>query len=247
VSHKGPARVAYATGMIGLAMVGLVFGDVAQVRQSVPDWVPGRQALTYAVAVLLLACGGGVLSRRTDVLAARGLLCCWTLLVIAVELPVVVAHPLNEIAWQGLAHLTLLLAAAWMLATADERAVRVARRLVGLALIPIGLAHFVYLELTAPLVPAWLPGHTFWAYFTGAAQLAAACGLLLGIRARLAAALEAVLLAMFTFLVWPPLLLAAPAKAGLWSEFAISWAMCAATWVVAGSLATCRLRSPMQA
>jgi hypothetical protein len=40
-------------------------------------------------------------------------------------------------------------------------------------------------------------------------------------------------LALFTFLVWPPLMLATPAKAGLWSEFAISWAMTAAAWVVA--------------
>src|SRR5438067_1273543 len=234
--HIRPARVAFAAGMISLGIVGLVFGDFAQVWQSVPNWVPGRPALARASAVLMLACGSGLLAKRTEAPASRVLLYYWALAVLLIELPVVVKHPLNEIAWQGMAHLTMLLTAAWMLATVDERPAHIARLLFGLALIPIGLAHFVYVELTAPLVPAWLPYHTFWAYFTGAAQLAAAFGVLLGIYPRLAAALEAVLLATFTFLVWPPLMLAAPTKAGLWSELSISWAMCAAAWVVAASI-----------
>lgn len=230
---KHAAQFAFAAGMLSLGVVALVFGNFAQVWQSAPKWVPGRQALAYASAVLMLACGIGLLWRRTEAPASRVLLYFWAFVVLLVEVPVVVKHPLNEVAWQGLAHQTMLVTAAWMLFTTDERAVRIARLLFGLALIPIGLAHFVYLELTAPLVPAWLPYHTFWAYFTGAAQLAAAAGVLLGIYARLAAGLEAVLLAAFTFLVWPPLMLAAPTKAGLWSEFTISWALTAAAWVVA--------------
>jgi uncharacterized membrane protein len=219
--------------MIGLGVVGLVFGDFAQVWHSAPKWVPGRQVLAYASAALLLAGGIGLLYTRTESPASRVLLYFWAFVVLLVNVSVVVAHPLNEIAWQGLAHQTMLVTAAWVLFTTNARAVRIARLLFGLSLIPIGLAHFVYVELTAPLVPAWLPYHTFWAYFTGAAQIAAAVGVLLGIYARLAAGLEAVLLAAFTFLVWPPLMFAAPTKAGLWSEFTISWALTAAAWVVA--------------
>jgi uncharacterized membrane protein len=222
--------------MIGLGVVGLVFGDFAQVWRSAPAWLPARQALAYASAVLMLACGVGLLWRRTEAASSRVLLYYWALLVVLTQVPVVVKHPLIEVAWQGIAHLTMLLTAAWMLFTADKRAVHIARLLFGLALIPIGLAHFVYLELTAPLVPGWLPYHTFWAYFTGAAQIAAAVGVLFGIYPRLAAAMEAALLASFTFLVWPPLILASPSKPGLWSEFAISWAMSAAAWVVAASI-----------
>lgn len=233
MKSKHAAQLAYATGMFGLGVVGLVFGDFAQLWHSAPQWLPARQALDYVSGVLVLACGLGLASTRMQRPASRVLLWFWAFAVLLIEVPVVVKHPLNEIAWQGLAHVTMLLTAAWMLVTADPRAVRIARLLFGLALIPIGLAHFVYLELTAPLVPGWLPYHTFWAYFTGAAQLAAAAGVLLGIYARLAAGLEALLLATFTFLVWPPLMAAAPAKAGLWSEFTISWAMTAAAWVAA--------------
>lgn len=237
MTHKHAARIAFATGMIGLGAVGLVFGDFAQVWHSAPKWVPGRQVLAYASAALIVVCGVGLLSKRTVLAASRVLLCFWALAVLLIEVPVVVKHPLVEGAWQGLAHLTMLLVAAWMLFTANDRVGRIARVLFGLALIPVGLAHFVYLELTAPIVPAWLPYHTFWAYFTGAAQIAAAAGLVLGIYARLAAGLETVLLAAFTFLVWPPLLHASPTKAGLWSEFAASWALTAAAWVVAAYMA----------
>lgn len=233
---KQAARIAFATGMISLGVVGLVFGDFAQVWRSAPTWVPGRHGLALASAVLMLACGLGLLWKRSEAAASRVFFYYWVVLTLLIQVPIVVKHPLNEIAWQGVAHLAMLVSAAWMLMTTDARALRTARILFGLALIPVGLAHFVYLELTAPIVPAWLPFHTFWAYFTGAAQLAAALGIVLGVYARLAAALEAVLLALFTFLVWPPMMFAAPAKAGLWSEFTISWALCAAAWVVAAHM-----------
>lgn len=243
MTNKPAARIAFATGMIGLGVVGLVFGDFAQAWHFAPAWLPGRHALAYASAVLMLACGVGLLWKRTEAASSRVLLYYWALIVLLTQLPVVIKHPLIEVAWQGIAHSTVLLAAAWMLFTEETRAVRVAQLLFGLALIPVGLAHFVYLELTAPLVPGWLPYHTFWAYFTGAAQLAAAAGVLLGVYARLAAALDAALMAAFTFLVWPQLIVASPAKAGLWSEFAISWAMTAAAWVIAASIKAATLHS----
>jgi uncharacterized membrane protein len=236
MTYKQAGQIAFGTGMISLGVVTLVFGDFAQVWRSSPTWLPGRHFLAYASAVLMLVCGVGLLWKRTEVAASGVLLYYWALIVLLTQLPVVIKHPLIEVAWQGIAHLTMLLTGAWMLFTADTRAVRITRVLFGLALIPIGLAHFVYLELTTPLVPGWLPYHTFWAYFTGAAQIAAAAGVLLGVYARLAVALDAALMAAFTFLVWPQLLVASPAKPGLWSEFAISWAMTAAAWVVAASI-----------
>jgi uncharacterized membrane protein len=219
--------------MLSLGVVELIFGDFAQVWRSAPKWVPGHQVLAYASAVLMLVCGLGLLWKRAEAPVSRVLFYYWIVLVVLTQLPVVIKHPLIEVAWQGIAHLGMLVAATWMMTTTNPREVRAARILFGLTLIPIGLAHFVYLELTAPIIPGWIPFHTFWAYFTGAAQLAAALGVVLGVYARLAAALDAVLMAMFTFLVWPPMMIAAPTKQGLWSEFTISWALTTAAWVVA--------------
>jgi uncharacterized membrane protein len=137
----------------------------------------------------------------------------------------------------------VLFTGGWVLFATDKRAVRIAQLVFGAALIPFGLAHFVYLDQTAPLVPAWLPFHTGWAYFTGAAQIAAGFGVLLGIYPRLAAAMEAAMLSAFTGLVWIPAILAAPTKQFVWSEFTISWAISAGAWVVAASMWSRTMRS----
>ncbi len=112
---------------------------------------------------------------------------------------------------------------------------RFARVLFGLALIPFGTAHFAYLKETASLVPTWLPAHVAWAYFTGGAFLAAALAVLSGLCARLAATLAALQLALFSLLVWVPIIAKGSKSPFVWSETIISLAIVAAAWVIADS------------
>jgi uncharacterized membrane protein len=101
-----------------------------------------------------------------------------------------------------------------------------------------GGAHFIYMNLTAPLVPKWLPpGQVFWGYVTGVCFIAAGLAILTGIQARLAAILLTIMVASFGLLANGPMLVADPSSHWNWTESTLNLALTGAAWVVADSLA----------
>jgi uncharacterized membrane protein len=241
----------FAIGMIGLGILGLIYGDFAMVWQPVAAWVPGRTAIAYAFALLMLAGGVGLLLWSTAALAVRLLFpyfIVWTLL----EVPAIFAAPKTEGVYLGIGELGVLLAGGWILFArlaglrhgspltfaVGDRGVRIARFLFAVSLLPIGLSHIVYVQATADLVPAWLPYRSGWAYLTGAGQMACGLGVLLSILPRVAAWCEAGMLTCFTLLVWVPVIVNKSKERLSWTAFFISWAIMSAAWVVASDLTT---------
>ena len=245
----------FAATFIAFGILGLSKGDFAPIWQDAPKGVPAREALAYLCAVVCVACGAGLLWPRTAAVAARILLAYLLLWLLLVKMRVILLAPAVEVAYQSWGETAVIVAGAWTLyvrfATGWDRrwlgfasgatGLRIARVLYGLAMIAFGLSHFVYLQMTAPLVPDWLPWHVAWAYFTGAAYLAAGAAVLVGSCARLAAGLSTLQMGLFTLLVWVPIAASAQMTASQWGEFGVSWALTAAGWVVAESYALSRV------
>ena len=236
-----------ALSLAGLGALSLLSGDFALNWQPVPAWVLWRHGLAYASGLVLCASALGTLVRRTAPLASRVLAVYLLLWLVLLRATRVAADPASEGMWLGFGENLVLLTGGWVLlatVAAGEGAtstltgaagVRAAQFAFGLALPIIGLSHFVYVKDTAALVPAWLPARTALAYLTGAAHIAAGLGVLLSIVPRLAATLEAAMLASFTLLVWAPRLVQTPGSRFEWTAFLVSAAIAAATAIVARS------------
>jgi uncharacterized membrane protein len=113
---------------------------------------------------------------------------------------------------------------------------RLARAFYGLGLIPFGVAHFAYLKETVVLIPHWLPWPpAAWAYFTGATFIAAGVAAIVRVWARLAVVLSVLQIALFTLVIWVPMIITGHPTPFQWMEFISSCALTAAGWVVADS------------
>jgi uncharacterized membrane protein YphA (DoxX/SURF4 family) len=235
----------YGLAAVVLGLVGLVWGDFAVLWEPDPDGVPGRNALAYAVAVAPLLSGLAMQWQRAAGRGALVLTVLYSLGVLLLQVPRVIAHPSVFVNWYGVAE-PLALVAAGLVAYAycaqlapitAGRLSQIGRLIFGACLMVFGLAHFFYLAYTAKLVPAWLPpGQTFWVYVTAAGHFAAGIAILSGVYARLAAMLLTAMFVVFGILVHAPTVFIDPHIHFNWAENAINFALIGSAWVVAASV-----------
>jgi uncharacterized membrane protein len=113
--------------------------------------------------------------------------------------------------------------------------------LLGRAFVPVGLAMFGAEHLTAPralaqLVPPWMPGHLFWAYFVGFALFASATSIALNRHPRLAASLTGLMFVLFVLMIHLPNAVANPRNRILWAVAAREIAFACGLFLFAGRI-----------
>lgn len=246
------SRAIFAVTMIGLGIIGLVRRDFVPVWNPAPNIFAGS-LLVSLVSLISLAAGVCLMIRRMASAAARLLVATFFLWLLLFRLPNFLRLPAFVACW-SVFPLTVMLAAAWVLyvwsATDWDRnhlsfvigsnGFRIARSLYGLSLIFFGAAHFIDAKDTISLIPNWLPGHLFWAYFTGCAFIAAGIAALTSVYARLAVTLSVVQITLFLILVWLPIVATGSRNPFQWSETILNVALSAAGWVVADSYRSTR-------
>jgi len=242
-----PSRAVFAAVMIGLGILGLIYGNSALIWEPIPKDLAGRPVIIFLCALVEIGAGIGLLVPAFVAYACRALLLFLLLWLALLKLPALFRAPQVMVNWEAFAEIAATSAGAWCLLAAHagaweqrhlkfavgERGIRAARLLLIAALPMIGLSHFAYSDLTASLVPKWMGFPLGWTYLTGAASVAAAAGMLLGIYPRLAASLEAGMLWIITLLVWVPRAVAMPRDQETWSELLISCAIATGAWLVA--------------
>ena len=247
---KRASHLVFAATMVAIGIMGLMSAGFAPIWGGVPKTLPHRELLAYICTLVSLATGIALFARRSAQQAAFVLLIyliVWTALF---KFPFIIQAPLVEGSYQTCGENVVLIAGSWALYAslasnrkrgftgfiAGEGGLRVCYALYGLALIAFGFSHFVYLDLTAPLVPQWLGAPVFWAYLTGGLYLVSGLAILSRIAVRAGAVLAAVEISAITLLVWGPMVAHGHMSTFNWEESVVSWALTAASWVVAASL-----------
>jgi uncharacterized membrane protein YphA (DoxX/SURF4 family) len=196
-------RVFFATGMIAFGVLFVAFaGTVSTLAPAWPGWLSG-QPWGYVAGAILAAAGFAILlgiRARTAALLLGSIILLWDIC--------------RDVDWLNIASTSLDIAKALALgggafviagtfprgergsgrglssATGPlDRMIPLGRFMLAPQMIIAGTEHFIYARFVYDLVPAWIPGHPFWTYFTGAALIAGGLGLLLRQTARLAAGL----------------------------------------------------------
>jgi uncharacterized membrane protein len=247
------ARGLFSIAAVSLALLALVYGDLAPGGVALPAWLPARAALVSVIAVLVLAAGIGIWFPRTAPASALTV-CGYEVLWAACGAPVILTQPLSIGVWYPLCEGLSALVGSWIVyallrrappggagATSPHGAVRTAQIVFGLTCIFFGASHFAYASYTASMVPSWLPGPLALAYLTGVGHVAGGLSIVLGVLALPGATLEAIMMSLFGLLVWLPTFLeqhppewATPAH-NRWSELVVNIALAASAWIVAAS------------
>lgn len=239
------ARV-FGLGLLAMGLVCLAWGkfDPSQV---VPKDFPDRTALAYVAALFMAVSGVAVLWRRTAAWGALALAAYFGIVVVIfMDGRGVIAHYSEYGSYSNVAEQLAIAAAALIVyartakigAAQAAHLVRKGQIIFGICAVLFGGAHFFYMNMTAPLVPKWLPpNQVFWAYATGIGHIAAGLAIMSGIQARLGAILLTIMYASFTPLVHVPILLADHTTYFNWTENALNIALTGAAWVAADSLA----------
>jgi uncharacterized membrane protein YphA (DoxX/SURF4 family) len=227
-------RVALGLGAAGLGAISLVHADFAITWQPVPEWVPARGILAYLSGALLLGAGAALILNvftRTAAAVLAAFIASWAL----------VLHPFKyaegaQVLWLATAE-ALAVAAGALLLTGAAWAERVGRYLFGVCTPIFGIAHFLYIDFTASMVPAWIPVAVFWAWATGAGHVAGGASILTGILARAGSTALALMMTSFVLLVHVPRVAADPSLRVEWHLLSTATLLTGAAWVVASFFA----------
>ena len=257
-------RLFFGIGIVAFGTQQFIYGDFVPGRA--PAWpgsIPGRLAWAYISGAVLIIAGAAIISGkkiRVAGLLIGAMVFLWALLR---HIPEVAANPSSGAVLTSTGKALTMFGGALAVAGSVPRAdgpgsiagsgagggnhalICIGRFCLGVFLILCGIEHFVFAEFVAPLVPAWIPGHMFWTYFSGVALVAGGAGLILTMTARIAAALTGLMIFLWFVLLHIPRAVAAGHDRNEWTAVFESLAFSGIAFVLAGSMRERRSKAPV--
>ena len=210
----------------------------------VPPWAPGGAVGADLTGVLLIAGGASILVGKRARTGAALIGWFFLLCVLVLHLPrlhsilydgVDRTRAIEPLALSGAAFalISLLPARGGLLLRSPSWLTRMGCWLFALSLIVFGYQHYLYAAFIATLIPAWIPGHLFWVYFTGVGFVVTGLAILVEkYGARLAATWLGIMFLLWFVLLHIPRAVTKNTR-DEWNSAFVALAMAGASFIVA--------------
>lgn len=241
-------RFLFAIAIAAFGIEYLIYGRFVPGLPPAPPWTPGAPVLAYLIGVALTVAGLGIATNVRARLCAAVVgvlffLCVFLLHGLRAEAillnPVARTGAFESLAFGSAAFISAALLpsersspAGWEIAI--DRLALASRYLFAFSMIVFGIQHYRAIDFIASLVPAWLPGHVFWAYLTGTGFIAAGIAIAINVRARLGATLLGVMFLLWVLLLHLPRSVAAWSNGAEWTSLFVALGLSGGAWIVAG-------------
>jgi uncharacterized membrane protein len=227
-------RIFFAVSMAAFGILYLLHALFAVGPGSGPPWTPAPPFWGYFTAIVCFATAACIAAHLQTRCAAIALAITILVRVLWVYVPKLAANPHDPGPWTSGGELLALCGAALVLA-GGHATIKLGRFLFALPLVVFGVQHFLYARFIATLVPSWIPGHLFWAYFVGVAFVAAALSIATQMRAHLAATWLGIMFLLWVLVLHLPRVAAAPHNGDEWTSAFVALAMSGGAFLVAGA------------
>jgi uncharacterized membrane protein len=240
----------FAIGMVVYGVQYIGYGRFVGGLPPVPPWTPGGAVGAYLLGVVLIATGVSIAinkKARLSAMVVGGLFSFCVAFLHSLHLSAVIHNGVDRTrALEPLA----LAAAAFVLAgvlprqgagsrapdAGSDQLILVGRLLWAFTMVIFGAQHFMYAAFIATLIPAWIPGHLFWVYFTGMGFIAAGLAIAVNVLGQLAAAMLGLMLLLWVLVLHAPRVIAQPHNGDELSSLFVALATGGGALVIAGAL-----------
>jgi uncharacterized membrane protein YphA (DoxX/SURF4 family) len=237
-------RILLGLPMFAFGVQYLAYGRLVGGLAPLPEWIAGGRILAYLMGVVLIVLGAMIVANVRVWLASTVL--GWVF-VLASCLHLTRGHEAltNGTARTRWLEPLALGCAAWVLAGAYSAARKtkaferwtplVGRIIFALTLLVFGWQHYLYVTFLAALIPAWLPFHVYWIYFTGLAFVAAGLAILARKADDLAGLFLAAMFVVYLLVLHIPRIAQHPGNGDEWSSGFVALAFCGASLLIAAT------------
>lgn len=240
-------RALFIGAIVALGIQAFICATPVYELEPIPVWVPWQIVLANITGFLLVLLGIGMVldrSARTAAVALGTIFFAWVLFL---HVPTLIRKPMGDLSF---AFETLALSAvAWTMALESPRRPEQSRRWMGVVgnlgeispmvfgtcIAIFCVVNFKYHRAIANMIPAWIPAHEFWAYFTGIASLFAGLSILTKVQVRLATTLLGIMYGSWVLVIHIPYLARHSGSREIWSDMFITLALAGGAWVIGGT------------